>query len=536
MHGMKDYKLIERTLGSILEDQARTNGDAVYLRFRHEQISYHDFDTNVDRVANSLLKLGVSTGDKVAILMPNCPQFMYTWFALAKIGGIAVPINTAYKWDMLRYALQECDARLLIIGSQFLERLLPIEKGLTKLKRLIVYDESGQRQAARTKFECLAYDDLLNGPATRIETKVRFSDPMAIIFTSGTTGPSKAVLRSHHQFYSIASHCVRVMRATSEDVLYTCLPLCHGTAHTFTALSALLCGAQFVLGERFSASAFWHEVREYKATAFSAAGTLLTMLHRQPPQPDDADNPIRVVPSASSIDLEIHRDFERRFQVEVIELYGLTEAGIVTSNWPDDERPGSCGRALPEYEVKLFDDNDNEVGPNTAGEIVVRPRKPWLTMLGYYNDPESTMQVCRNLWFHTGDIARRDEDGFFYFVDRKKDAIRRRGENISAFEVERVVDSHPAVLESAAVAVPSELGEDEVKIVVVLKEGATVKPEELVAFCDERLPYFAVPSYVQFKESLPKTTNERVQKHVLREEGVTSDTWDRIKSGFKPRR
>jgi crotonobetaine/carnitine-CoA ligase len=522
---MKDYKLEERTLGSILEDQARANGNAVFLRFRHEQISYHDFNTKVNRVANSLLKLGVSTGDKIAILMPNCPQFMYAWFAVAKIGGIAVPINTAYKWDMLRYALQKCDARVLIIGSQFLEQLLPIEQGLTRLERLIIYDEGGQHQATRTKFEHLAYDDLLNSPATRIETEVAFSDPMAIIFTSGTTGPSKAVLRSHHQFYCIASHCVRIMRATSEDILYTCLPLCHGTAHTFTALSALLCGAQFALGERFSASAFWHEVRDYKATAFSAAGTLLTMLHRQPLQPEDADNTIRVIPSASSIDPEVHRDFERRFQVKVIELYGLTEVGIVISNWPDDERPGSCGKALPEYEVKIFDDDDNEVGPNTVGEIVVRPRKPWFTMLGYYNDPEGTLQVYRNLWFHTGDIARCDEDGYFHFVDRKKDAIRRRGENISAFEVERVVNSHPAVLESAAVPVPSELGEDEVKIVVVLKKGVTLRPEELVAFCDERLPYFAVPTYVQFKEALPKTTNERVQKHVLREEGVTSDTW-----------
>jgi len=274
----------------------------------------------------------------------------------------------------------------------------------------------------------------------------------------------------------------------------------------------------------------------YKATAFSAAGTLLTMLHRQPLQPDDADNTIRVIPSASSIDPEVHRDFELRFQVKVIELYGLTEVGIVISNWPDDERPGSCGKALPEYEVKIFDDDDNEVGPNTVGEIVVRPRKPWFTMLGYYNDPEGTLQVYRNLWFHTGDIARCDEDGYFHFVDRKKDAIRRRGENISAFEVERVVNNHPAVLESAAVPVLSELGEDEVKIVVVLKKGVTLRPEELVAFCDERLPYFAVPTYVQFKEALPKTTNERVQKHVLREEGVTSDTWDRDKAGYKLKR
>lgn len=214
----------------------------------------------------------------------------------------------------------------------------------------------------------------------------------------------------------------------------------------------------------------------------------------------------------------------------------MTEIGIPIHVRVNDRRKGSCGKPMDIYEMKLFDDHDSEVPPGEIGEIVFRPREPFIMMSDYYNMPEKTLEAFRNLWFHTGDLARRDEDGYFYFVDRKKDALRRRGENISSFEVERAINTHPDVLESAAVAVPSEVGEDEVKICVVLKPDVTLLPEELIAYCEDRMPYFAVPRFVEFMESLPKTPTERVQKYLLKQAGVTPNTWDREQAGYQLKR
>ncbi len=226
-------------------------------------------------------------------------------------------------------------------------------------------------------------------------------------------------------------------------------------------------------------------------------------------------------------------EVEKRFGFKCLEGFGMTEIGIPVHVRVNDRRPGSCGKVLDIYEIKLVDDEDNEVPVGEPGEIIFRPREPFTMMLGYYNMPEKTLETYRNLWFHTGDLAKKDKDGYFYFVDRKKDALRRRGENISSFEVERAINTHPAVLESAAVAVQSELAEDEVKICVVLKPGATLTPEELIKHANDRMPYFAVPRYVEFMESLPKTPTERVQKYLLKQAGVTPNTWDREKSGVQ---
>ncbi len=536
---MNRYGLKQRTLGHILEDQARAHQDRVFLRCQGEQVTYGELDKLANRVANSLLRLGVRPGDIVGLLMSNCPQFIYAWFGLAKIGAAAVPINTAYKADLLQYVIDKSDMKMLLISSQFLERIAPLAEGLKKVEQLVVHqDETSQGQSPSADFGLpqLDFSGLLESSPAPPGCEVSFKEPMAIIATSGTTGPSKLVMRSHHQFYFIASHCVRAMQATGDDIFYNCLPLCHGTAHTLALLPALLTGGQFALSERFSATNFWNEIRSYGATVFCSAGTLLAMLYRQPPRPNDSDNPVRVCLSVTSLEPDLHLDFERRFGLKVIEVYGLTEASILTSNWYHDDCPGSCGKALPEFEVKIVDDDDQELPPNAVGEIVARPRVPWITTLGYYGDPGGTWEASSNLWLHTGDLARKDEAGRFYFVGRKKDVIRRRGENVSAFEVESVVDSLPQVLESAAVAVPSELGEDDIKIVVVLKEGQRLAPEEVIAFCEHRLPYFAVPRYVEFKQALPKTTNERVKKYLLREEGVTAHTWDREKAGYKLKR
>jgi crotonobetaine/carnitine-CoA ligase len=320
-----------------------------------------------------------------------------------------------------------------------------------------------------------------------------------------------------------------------DDIFFTFLPLYHFNAQALTTITALIAEAEMVLSDKFSASRFWNEIRQYKATQFNYLGAVIPILAKQPERPDDIDNPVRIAFGAGCPQA-VMNEVEKRFGLKCLEGFGMTEIGIPIHVRVDDRRPGSCGKVLDLYEIRLVDDEDKEVPVGEPGEILFRPREPFTMMLEYYNMPEKTLEAFRNLWFHTGDLARKDADGYFYFVDRKKDALRRRGENISSFEVERAVNAHPNVLESAAVAVASEVGEDEVKICVVLKPGATLTPEELISHCNDRMPYFAVPRFVEFMESLPKTPTERVQKYLLKQAGITPKTWDREKAGVQVHR
>jgi crotonobetaine/carnitine-CoA ligase len=313
------------------------------------------------------------------------------------------------------------------------------------------------------------------------------------------------------------------------------LPLYHTNAQCLTTITALIAEAQMVLSDKFSASRFWDDIRKYQATQFNYLGAVMPILAKQPERPDDIDNPVRIAFGAGCPQA-VMEHVEKRFGLKCMEGFGMTEIGLPIHVSLHDRRPGSCGKVLDIYEIGLVDDQDEEVPVGETGEIVFRPREPFTMMLEYYNMPEKTLESFRNLWFHTGDLAKKDEDGYFYFVDRKKDALRRRGENISSFEVERAINTHPKVLESAAVAVRSELAEDEVKICVVLKPGEVLTPEELIAYANDRMPYFAVPRFVEFLDSLPKTPTERVQKYQLKQAGITANTWDREKAGVHVRR
>jgi crotonobetaine/carnitine-CoA ligase len=294
-------------------------------------------------------------------------------------------------------------------------------------------------------------------------------------------------------------------------------------------------GTKVVIYERFSASRFWDYIRKSKATTFNSLGAMANFIYSQPRKEDDGDNPVRVC-AAFPMPAAIYEDFEKRFKLKIVEGYGLTETGNPTYNPYDAPKIGSCGKPTENMEVLIVDDNDFPVPPGVVGEIVARGKVPWTMSLGYYNMPEKTVELIRNHYYHTGDAGYLDEDGYLYFVDRVKDYIRRRGENISSFEVERSVNAHPKVAESAAVGVKSELAEDEVKIVIVLKEGEILGPKELLAFLEPRMPYFAIPRYVEFVESLPKTPTGRVQKNLLREAGITANTWDRERADYKIKR
>jgi len=532
---MKEYKFEERTIGRIVEDKAKTIGEKVYLLHDNVKITYREINEGANSIANSLLNMGIKKGDKVCVIMGNSIEYFYTWFALAKIGAVMVPVNVALKGNLLRHIIQNSDASIIIVDKDLVDRVFFIKDEIKNVKTIIIVPDFKQNEVDfASGFFFKKFIELLDGSKKNPPSEVHFYDPMTILYTSGTTGPSKGAILSHCYYYGVPNRERQFMRYQEDSVVYSCLPLFHANA-SVAALGAMLAEATFAMGKRFSLTTFWDEIRFYKATHTNVLGSIFALLDRQPKKEEDPNNPLKVMNAVPW--LPEFEEFEKRFGLKLITMYGLTETGIpIVSPYEEKIRPRSCGKPLKAYDVKIFNDYDIECEPNTIGEIVVRPIEPYSMMDGYYNMPEATVKAFRNLWFHTGDFGYRDEDGYFYFVDRKKDAIRRRGENISSFEVEAVINSHPKVLESAVYAVPSELGEDEVMAAVVLKKGEKLSPEELVSFCNDRMAYFAVPRYIVFKDSLPKTPTARVEKYKLREEGVTKDTWDREKAGYKLKR
>ena len=521
-----------RVLGELLADRVKRNANKIFLRFKEEQITYAELDRFSNRCANAFLDLGIRKGDKVSIMLPNCPDFIYIWFGLAKIGAVEVPVNTNYKGEFLRHIIDQSDSRILVIDGQYLDRLKIIEDSLKKLEKVIVLGDPENQKSNEIRIPIISYDDFFNHSEDAVDIKVYPWDPISIVYTSGTTGLSKGALGPHKFWIVVAEELLDYRDGGKNDIFYTFLPLYHFNAQVLTTLTALVAEAEMVLSDRFSASRFWDEIRACGATQFNYLGAVIPILAKQPVKEDDPDNPARIAFGAGC-PAAIMEEVEARFDIKCLEGFGMTEIGIPIHVKVDDRRPGSCGKPMDIYDLKLFDDEDNEVPIGDVGEIVFRPIEPYIMMSEYYNMPEKTMEACRNLWFHTGDLGRMDEDGYFYFVDRKKDALRRRGENISSFEVERAINTHPKILESAAVAVKSGLAEDEVKICVVLKPGESLDYEELIHYSNDRMPYFAVPRYVEFMDSLPKTPTERVQKYILKQAGVTDATWDREKAGIK---
>jgi crotonobetaine/carnitine-CoA ligase len=518
--------------GELLADRAKKNGDRIFLYFKDETYSYNDMDRNANRCANAFLKQGIKKGDLISIMLLNRPEYMFIWFGSARIGAIEVPINTSFKGEFLRHLIDQSDSKMLFIDREWLDRLKLIQDDLTKLEKVVVLGGFTKEDSAGIKFSMISWEEFFDAPDTPVDIKIHPTDPQNIIYTSGTTGLSKGTLGPHKMWIAVAEQLNPLREASRDSIFYTFLPMYHMNAQCLTTITALICEGQVVLSDKFSASRFWGDIRKYKATQFNYLGAVIPILEKQPEKPDDLDNPVKIAFGAGCPQAVMDR-FEKRFGAKCMEGFGMSEIGIPIHTNLGYRRPGSCGQVLPKYEMKLVDDEDNEVPVGEPGEIIFRPKEPGIMMLGYYNMPEKTLETYGNLWFHTGDLAKRDEDGYFYFVDRKKDSLRRRGENISSFEVERAINTHPKVLESAAVAIHAEMPEDEVKICVVLKPGETLPYEELIVYAAERMPYFAVPRFIEFMDSLPKTPTERVQKYLLKQAGITPNTWDREKAGIK---
>jgi carnitine-CoA ligase len=510
------------TIPAVLQRAVQRGADHPFLRCGGRTVLTGELDEGSRRVAGALLRWGIGRGDRVAVMMANVPEFLDVWFGIVRVAAIEVPVHRAYRGPLLEHILNESDARILFCDAEFAERLTGITA--PSLERIVV---RGETDAAPPGLPRHGIEELADSPAAGTPGRdCSPNDVTCLLYTSGTTGPSKGVVLTHTANLALATANVDLMEYTAEDVLYTAFPLFHVNAKFTSVVSTLLTGARLVLDDRFSASTFWERMRDEGVTSFNYMGTMLTVIAKQPPGPRDRDHRVTRC-YGGACPPPLWEPFESRFGVRLHEHYGMTEIGIAIQNTRLVRRPGSIGRAASYFDVRLADEQDRELGTGEVGEIQIRPKLPGIMLREYWKRPEATIEAFRNLWFHTGDRARMDSDGFFYYVDRLKDSIRRRGENVSSFEVESVVNAHPAVVESAAFGVPSELGEDDVMVAVVVADSAAFDPRGLIDHCEPQLAYFAVPRYVRVVDGLPKTASERVQKFRLRADGVTADTYDR---------
>lgn len=524
-----------RTIGDWIRERAAKYGDKHALNVADVHRTYHEVDSFSNQMAAGLASIGLGVGSHACTMMKNSVESIDVWFALCKIGAVEIPINTANRGKALQYLINQSESRAIVIDEEYLDRLSRIAEDLPQLTDVIVFREG--RHVSADLPSGIVVHELTNlyldtGPP---RPDIHMYDANVIMYTSGTTGPSKGVVLNHEANLNLARHTVALMGYTEADVLYTAFPMFHINARYTSVIAAMECGGSLVMDQRFSVTRFWSICKAKGVTAFNFQGALLLMLCKQPPQPDDRDHTVRLGFGAP-VPAQIYEEFTARFGVRLAEVYGMTEAAIAIENGMDSFRIGAAGRETTNFEVRIVDENDQFVPAGVAGEIVVRPKKPGIMVMEYYKMPEATVKAFRNLWFHTGDRGRFDQDGYLYFLDRMKDAIRRRGENISSWEVETTVNAFPSVLESAAYGVPSELSEEEVMIAVVPRPGHIVKIEELLEHCVDNLAHFAVPRYVRFMDELPKTPSQRIEKYRMRAEGVTEETWDREQHGFVVRR
>ena len=502
-----------RTVSRALEAGARAWPARVAIDFGAGSYTYSDLWSRARRSASVLSSQGVRRGDAVLVMLDNAIEFLDVWLGLALIGAVQVPVNTEYLGEILRHQVKDSGARLMIVDQAYVERFAKLGLDRGDLERMLVCGQA----PCPPRLECRSWEKLFAESAEIDETAiadVAENEITAIMYTSGTTGPSKGVRIAHAHAYTYAHFAGQTMHLTPDDVYFAPLPLFHIAGQWALVYACLQVGAKAIVRRRFSVSDFWTVVRESKANVSFLLGAMANFLARQEPRPDDHDNPmerILMVPLVDGID-----DFRRRFDVRVCTCYGSTEVNVPIISDYEVSEAGVAGRVVEGFEVRIVDGDDREVGAGEVGELVVRSAEPWILATEYHRNPEASVRLFRNLWLHTGDAFRRDAAGNYYFVDRIKDYIRRRGENISSFEVEREVNMHPAVLESAAVAVKSAATEDDLKVAMVLKPGRSLEPEELREFLRDRVPRFMVPDIVEVVPELPKTPTGKIQKHLLR--------------------
>lgn len=536
------------TLGEVLSLSAERNPDKVYLYHGLHQVTYGQLLDFSLQAASAFRSLGVGHGDRVGVYLPNCREYLFSWMGLSLLGAICVPINTAYRRDEMAYILNNAEAKGIVCHHSLVDVVNEVSSLCPSLQFRLVVGEDDQSlpgyqgfHQAMDEAPTLAYGDL---PA------VAPTDLSMLVYTSGTTGRPKGVMISHEMYVAAGQGFAVWTQATEHDRFFTCLPYFHANAQYYSTMGSLAAGASLVLEERFSASSFWQQIRSSDATVVNFIGMMMSVLLKQPPTPEDRTNSVRLFYGSPAMDVELLKEFEERFGARVIIGFGMTETCYGTVEGPaSPHRPGSSGRlrwhpdSRFENRMCILGADGASLGEGQVGEILLR--NPAVTP-GYWRDETRTAEALQGGWLHTGDLGWVDDDGYLYFVDRKKDVVRRRGENISSQEVEDVIKAHPGVLDCAVIAVPSDLGEEEVKAYVVpqpaesQESGADrgLEPADIIYWCAERLAYFKVPRYVEIRQDLPRTPSFRVRKDVLRDEreDLTEGCFDREAAGIVIRR
>lgn len=516
-----------------LRHHARERPDKTFVGIvEGDTLSYAQAYDDMGRVAEFLRRAGVAPGDRVAVLLHNGIDIIRTWLGLGRLGAVFVVLNTELKGSFLAHQLRSSGARIAITSPALLDRILGLAGDVPSLDTILLTG-NGEPPCAEgdglpwrfARFDGWRDCDRYDGPMPRA------SDVAAIMYTSGTSGPAKGVLMPHAHCVLFGIGSVDHLRMTERDVYYVVLPLFHANGLFMQVGGCLIAGATAMVRQRFSATAWLRDIRATEATLTNTLGVLSAFVFEQPPGPNDRDHRLRLILAAPNVP-EHEAIWKSRFGVgAVVSAFGMTEINIVAWGTEETSRPGTAGRLYDRhFEVEIHDpETDTRLDPDRIGEIVVRPRTPFAFMAGYDGMPEKTVEAWRNLWFRTGDAGVIEQDGHLIFVDRIRDCIRRRGENISSFEIESSVICMPGVVEVAAFAVPASIegGEDEVMLAVVLEQSSTCTAEDIVSHVDRELPRFALPRFVEIVSELPKTPTGKVQKAELRRRGVTTGTWDR---------
>ncbi len=515
--------LAPATLTELLK---KRHPEQLALIFKDRRWSYGEFQREVDCVASGLVRMGVKKGDRIALVLTNCPEFLFAVFAVARIGAVFVPLNTAYTPEEAEYVLKHSEASIILTSADLMPLVQSVRGKLTDLNQIIVTGECDIPGALSW------YKDLVNEPGPAPDVRIDPEDLASITYTSGTTDRPKGVMLSQYAYAFAPRMRAEGLGWHENDRVLCVLPLFHVNALCHTCLGMLSVGGCVVLMEKFSASRFWDEVRAHGATTSSLMRTIPQILLSLPEKPDDENNPLRVV--VTLLSPEMHVRFEERFGLKAVPSYSLTEdllSVIGPKNLPR-EKLGSCGLPLASkvHRIRIVDEGGNSLPPGKPGEIV---KQSPVVMKGYFKNPEATAKALKDGWLYTGDLGYLDEDGYLYFVDRVKDMVRRGDENISSEEVERVLNSHPAVAESAVIAVPDQIRGEEVKAYIVFKAPATpatVPPESIWSYCKEHLAAFKVPRFIEYRAELPKTPSSKVQKNILRDESKQSSSqmFDRL--------
>ncbi len=528
------------TVAELIQARLESDPDRELFDVNGEQWTARTLFGAADRFANAMRAYGLEKGDRVATLVENSSEAVITQFGAVRLGGVSVPINTAYKGEYLRHQLADSGAKVLVIDGDVSDRAIAVADSIDTLEHVVVL--GGDVAATTRGTNWHAWSEVMSADDTASKPAMSPTDLHCFIYTGGTTGLSKGCVINNNYCVTLAKQIAIMWERGPDDVVWTPLPLFHYNAVSVVLVGTLLTGGRAAIYKKFSVSNFWPEINRTGATHASTLGSMVTLIANDPVRPEapdsgkpEANTTLRFM-SGVPMPSAVAQKCIERFGIRPFDAaYGTTEGSLWCWLPPGMEnKPNAAGIVNDEYwDVRIFDDDDNEVPVETPGEIVGRPRKANVMFDGYWGRPEATVQMFRNLWMHSGDIGRFDADGFLYFMDRKADYMRRRGENVSTFELEEVFIRHPEIADVAVFAVPSPVTEDDIMVAVEVVEGSAITEEELFRWSLDAIPYFALPRYIEIRDELPRSEMKKILKAQLREEGVGPNTWDADTSGIE---